>query len=738
MIRRIRILAAKELKSFFDSPFAYVLLIVWLVISSYFFFRAAFLMGEASLRPLFELLPWLLLFFVPAVTMRSLSAEKQDGTLEVLLSHPINEVEIIAAKLIANVGFVVIALLLTLPIPLGMSLGGRLDLGMMAGQYLGAVFLIIGLSSVGIFASSLSKNQTVSFIIALFFTFLLISAGLQFVIMAVPFPLTNVVRQLSALAHFDSMTRGVIGLADIVYFAALTMVFSTFSYFGLRRERESHQSARYKMLRLGTALIIIVSVLVSLIGSSIGGRVDLTAGRLYSLSGATSKILRELPDVVTIKLYSSRQLPPEAEAALRDIKDVVLDYQAISKGRVKALFLSPKNGAEAQAELQEAGIEQVQFNVVRQDEYQVKKGFLGLTVEYGSQKETIPFINQTADLEYQLSRLIRKISSEKQKKVVFLEGHSPIKPPPGLGAENPDTYGQWRALLAEVYQVEDLAIKKGESIPKDIGVVIIAGPTSSAAKHELKTLTKFIEEGGSVLALIDSLTISDQTMGVVPNKTNFTNFLAGYGLTVQPRLLFDMQSNQMISAGSQDNYFSIPYPFWMQVQPASDDTIVRDIGVVTIPWGQSLKIGKKSKPLLVTTQFAGFQAKDFDVMPNPEMNIAKEKLSKQIVAASRTLKSGGRLIVVGDSDFLKDKFVAAQGSANGVFGQNAVDWLAQDASLAGIRSKNTQGRMLVFQSEAVRDGVRYFNLGGVPLIVALLGFARLSRRRQRTRKVFAS
>ncbi len=174
------------------------------------------------------------------------------------------------------------------------------------------------------------------------------------------------------------------------------------------------------------------------------------------------------------------------------------------------------------------------------------------------------------------------------------------------------------------------------------------------------------------------------------------------------------------------------------MQPASDDTIVRDIGVVTIPWGQSLKIGKKSKPLLVTTQFAGFQAKDFDVMPNPEMNIAKEKLSKQIVAASRTLKSGGRLIVVGDSDFLKDKFVAAQGSANGVFGQNAVDWLAQDASLAGIRSKNTQGRMLVFQSEAVRDGVRYFNLGGVPLIVALLGFARLSRRRQRTRKVFAS
>ena len=132
------------------------------------------------------------------------------------------------------------------------------------------------------------------------------------------------------------------------------------------------------------------------------------------------------------------------------------------------------------------------------------------------------------------------------------------------------------------------------------------------------------------------------------------------------------------------------------------------------------------------------------ILPEPGRICSVEKLStscllpRSAVAASRTLKSGGRLIVVGDSDFLKDKFVAAQGSANGVFGQNAVDWLAQDASLAGIRSKNTQGRMLVFQSEAVRDGVRYFNLGGVPLIVALLGFARLSRRRQRSRKFFSS
>src|SRR3990170_1590900 len=169
---RIRALAKKEFSGYFDSPTAYVLLVVWSVAASYFFFRVAFLSNEASIRPLFEILPWLLLFFVPAATMRSLAAERKDGTLEVLLSHPISEAEIIAGKLAANVIFILIALALTLPIAIGLMLGGRLDIGMVVGQYLGAAWLIIGLASVGLFASSLGRNQTVAFIVSLAVTFI--------------------------------------------------------------------------------------------------------------------------------------------------------------------------------------------------------------------------------------------------------------------------------------------------------------------------------------------------------------------------------------------------------------------------------------------------------------------------------------------------------------------------------------------------------------------------------------
>ena len=738
MLSRIWTLVRKEMKSYFDSPVAYVLLIVWLAMASYFFFRAAFIMKEASLRPLFEILPWLLLFFVPAVTMRSLAAEKKEGTLEVLLTQPISEAEVIAGKLIANSMFVLIALALTLPIPIGLSLGGRLDLGMLAGEYIGAGFLIVGLVSVGLFASSLSRNQTVAFIIALFLTFIFIATGLDFVLMAIPFSLTGIVRQISALAHFDSMIRGVINLGDIVYFVALTVIFSTLSYFGLRQDRESHSSARYKSLRLGTILIVIVSVLGSLIGTAIGPRVDLTDGRLYSLSGATLKILRDVPDMVTIKLYSSPELPTETEGALRDIKDKVLDYQAAGRGRVKAIFKSPKDNPKGQQEIQEAGVQIVQFNVIRQDETQIKKGFLGLIVEYQDKRETIPFVNQTDNLEYHLSRMIMKLTAERQEKVAFLQGHSqPSMASMGLNSGDQDTFDMWKAGLREQYEVTDLTIEKKKGVPNDISTLIIAGPTTDAVAYELKALKEHLSRGGSILALIDGVTVNQQMMSAEVNNNNFIDFVADYGFNVEPHMLFDMRSNQMISAGGDGNYFSLPYPFWMKVGPASDDAIVRDIGAVTIPWAQPVT-GKKNKPLLSTSNFAGVQTKDLNIMPDPEMNVDEKDLDERVVAASRKLKGGGRMIVVGDSDFLKDRFVSAPESGNIVFGQNAVDWLAQDSSLTEIRSKTKQGRPLVFPSETVRDLVRYFNLIGVPLMVAIVGGARLSRRRKLMRKVFGA
>ena len=118
------------------------------------------------------------------------------------------------------------------------------------------------------------------------------------------------------------------------------------------------------------------------------------------------------------------------------------------------------------------------------------------------------------------------------------------------------------------------------------------------------------------------------------------------------------------------------------------------------------------------------------------MGISERDLSSYLVAAARRVKGGGRLVVVGNSQFLNDKFAGSGRSENGTFGLNAVDWLAQDVALSGIRTKSVGRRPLVFGSEGLRDFVRYLNLIGIPVLVAVFGMARMARRRKLSGKVY--
>src|SRR3990172_4365905 len=256
MIRNSLIIAKKELKGYFDLPLAYVFLVVFLVLSAFFFFRTAFLNEEASLRPLFDLLPWIFLLFIPAVTMRSLAAEQKDGTIEVLLAQPIREHEVLIGKFLGNVSFVLIALAITLPIALSLSLGGSPDYGVIVAQYVGAIFLAAGMVSVGLWASALSRSQTVAFIVALATTFFLTIAGVELIVAGMPAPLDQVVQQISILDHFQSIARGVLDLRDVVYFLSLIAAFLTMSYLFFLRRKVNRKSASYRSLQVGTALIV--------------------------------------------------------------------------------------------------------------------------------------------------------------------------------------------------------------------------------------------------------------------------------------------------------------------------------------------------------------------------------------------------------------------------------------------------------------------------------------------------
>src|SRR6059036_505043 len=340
-------IARRELRALFDHPTAYILLVVFTGVNGFLFFREVDMYGVASLRPMLDLLPWLLLVLAPAVTMRALAEDRRSGTLEVVLAQPISELELLLGKYAGQVLFLWLALAITLTIPLGLALGTGPQVGILIAQYVGAALLILGLAGVGLWASSATRNQITAFILAVTVMFALILVGLDPLIVGLPASLGAIAASLGVLSHFSSIGRGVIDLRDAVYFVTLAVLFLVFAYFALESRKVTPHGEALRRLRLGTVLLAVATIVVNLFGRHIGGRLDLTPGNSFTLSDATRQVLGTLPDLVTVKLFASAALPPEVAFLKRDVDDLLDDYRAAGHGKVKLIIADPAGDSAA-------------------------------------------------------------------------------------------------------------------------------------------------------------------------------------------------------------------------------------------------------------------------------------------------------------------------------------------------------------------------------------------------------
>jgi len=213
----------KELKDYFISPIAYIVISIFLIITGWFFFSTFFIYGRADLRDFFALLPITFSFFIPAVTMRMFAEERNVGSYESLLTMPVSFSHIALGKFFAASAFAAAMLLPTLSYPLFISFIGNVDLGPVIGGYIGALLLGGAYCSIGLFASALTRNQIIAFIIgcAICFTLTIIDRMLFFV----PERLVPVVEYLGANAHFTNISKGIIDSRDLIYFASVIFIF---------------------------------------------------------------------------------------------------------------------------------------------------------------------------------------------------------------------------------------------------------------------------------------------------------------------------------------------------------------------------------------------------------------------------------------------------------------------------------------------------------------------------------
>jgi len=225
----------KELKTYFNSTIAYIVIVVFLLISGWFFASNVFLANVASLRIIFEIIPLILIFFIPAVTMRLFSEEKKTGTLEILLTKPLNDIDLIIGKFLSAWVLLGISLIPTLFYYIVILSVGKIDIGPVIGGYLGLLLMGGVYVSIGIFSSSMTENQVVAFIIGFLIIFILFM--LDKILMFVPAFLVSIFEYLSIDYHFSNIARGVIDTRDIIYYLSMGYLFILLTQLALERRK---------------------------------------------------------------------------------------------------------------------------------------------------------------------------------------------------------------------------------------------------------------------------------------------------------------------------------------------------------------------------------------------------------------------------------------------------------------------------------------------------------------------
>jgi ABC-type uncharacterized transport system involved in gliding motility auxiliary subunit/ABC-type transport system involved in multi-copper enzyme maturation permease subunit len=729
-MKNIWTVARREVRGYFDQPTAYVLIVAFLAITLFLAFRSMYASGVASMRPVFDLLPILFAVFVPAATMRSLAEERRGHTLEWLLAQPVRETDVVLGKFLGDWMFVMLALVGTAPTAIGVVLVSDADMGIVLAQYIGAALLAAQFVALGLWASSFTRNQITAFIVAAGVAFALFLIGLPIVQIGLPPVLSGAVARLSVLNHFENVARGVVDLRDVVYFASTAALFLVLALGSILRDRLSHARAEWRRMRLGVVVTAVLVVMVNLLGSYLRGRIDLTSDGLYTLDRGTKDLLGNLDDIVQVKLFASTELPPEFQLELRDVRDLLADMRSAADGKLVVTEVDPGSDDAAQSEAESLGIYPVEFNVLRDEQFEVRRGYYGLAVEYADKSDVTPVIQQTDDLEFRIASAIYNMTTTKRVGVRYLEG---------FGASSPASIQGLTKSLGDRYDMRAMSMT-GDSVapinPDSVAVFVVDGPTQTLDSAAVRAIRDFADAGGATLLMLEPVNIDNQSPVPEPVTSGLDSLLASRGVTMTKDMVMDLASSERVNAGRQGIFQVIlPYPLWPIVRPAGKSSITSGINQLTLGWAAALEYTDSTtvEPLWETSDAGALRSVNEPILPTADFNVPDDQLAVRTIAVSVTPKEGdpkGRMVVIGDASFSEAQYIQAN-AGNLSFIANSIDWLAQDEALIRIRSKDRTPPNLVFESDVTRNVLKWGNLVGIPLLFVLIGVLRVTGRRRR-------
>ena len=522
------------------------------------------------------------------------------------------------------------------------------------------------------------------------------------------------------------------------------------------------------------AIILGILALINFLSTRRFIRADLTEDKRYTISKATRNVLDTLDDIVTITAYFSTN-PAEVAQIRRDVRDVLEEYNAFSK-KLQIDFVNPAEFDDAQKqELRFKGIPEVQINVVRKDKAEIANVYMGISIGYSGKEEILPVVRSTANLEYELTSTILKVTTKEAKTVGFLTGHGEFD----INAQN---YQQFRQLLDKngqgQYNLTPVSFQDGKAVDNTVATLVVAGVQQPLTERDKYELDQFIMRGGRAIFLVDPIQMQPGTLQATPLITGLNDLLEHYGVKLGNNLLLDTRFHD--TARFQQGFMTViqPYPYFVKiVKPnfSKEHSITNQLEVLTLPWTSSLEIVSKegiTATSLAKTGESGQSVQGYyNLMPNAPLPSAESKAYTVAVALegkfksfytdkeippvptaadeanasddqalppaqdadARTTKTESeqtQIVVVGTAQFL------TQLRPDGVnFFLNTVDWLTLGDALIGIRSHTITDRPLREVSEIEKNFIKYLCIVGVPLIVIVFGLLRYFLKRRAKRLV---
>ena len=506
-----------------------------------------------------------------------------------------------------------------------------------------------------------------------------------------------------------------------------------------------------------TILIIAVLVLANLVSTRIFGRVDLTEGKIYSLSEASRNVAAHLDDPITARVFISDDLPPTLVTVRQYLLDLLAEYRAYGQGNFQFEVIAPTT-AELESEAQSFGIPPRQENVFRQDKVELMKVYLGLVFIHADRQEALPAITQTAGLEYQLTRAIRRVTRQSLGSIGVLTNAQGPTLDAGLS--------RLREVVGQEYRIRQVDLAAGP-MPADITVAAVIGPQSSFSDTALYRLDQYVMRGGPVLFLLNGAEANmqgnpQQGGGIAfASPSNADSLAQYYGAAPTDKLVVDarhLQIRAMQSLGFIQLPVLIDYPYFVAASGAETDHLLgADLDRLDLLFVSPLKLTPQPEATLTviarSSPKSGVRPLPAMVMPPVEIpaeeynapgqplavaiegmlrsyyadttHVAPEGFGPLLDSAFQARSIATRLCIVGDADLATDQ---ALSPANQVFVLNAFDWLSRNDLLIALRSRQVQNRPLDDLEAGTRSRIKWANLFGPSLLVVVFGLVRWRRR----------